>query len=262
MSMFTFFRRMVGALPDITWFARLGSQLLGSAVSGHDVAEDAHAAVKGISGIWGFKDERQMLVLFEKIERRIPGSATVVLDFLEDHYSTDLPRLTPAGKAYILRQKRRFRAVVVDMGETEGNKIGKETVKFDGKDAASGATISLNREKDIHNDPKDNGADLLERLYHILNKPGTADERKAACVRYLKMSDVPVVNPRLVKRLNIMNRKTTRKVKTAVPEAKRYMHDGGRMAADKIHDTVEQLHAYRVAQEDRKSRWQKFIEWF
>jgi hypothetical protein len=260
MSAFTFIRKMFGALPDIAWFAKLGSQFLGSAVSGHDVADDAHAAVKGISGIFGFKDERQMLVKFDRLERRIPGATTVVLDFLEDHYSTDLPRLTPAGKAYILRQKRLFRAVVVDMGDTDGKieKIGKETFKFDGKDATSGATISINRERDIHSDHKDNSVDLLERLYHILCKPGTADERKAACVKYLKTSDVPIVDRRIVKIINIQYRRTLRKAKAAGPEVKRYAREGYRAAeveAGRLADNLEQVNLRRTA---NQSRWQRF----
>lgn len=202
-----------------------------------------------------------MLVKFERLERRVCGATKVVQTFLGSHYSTDTPPdLTLSAKAYILRQRRRFRDVVVDMGETEGAKVGKETFILNGKDN-SGNAYTLNREKDIHNEPKDNGVDLLERMYRILSKnTGTEEEKKMECVNHLKAANVPLVDPDMVTRLNNAQEATIRKVGEVAPTVTRLAREGGRLTAEQVHTASERLHAYRTKQERQMTWWQKFID--
>jgi hypothetical protein len=259
------FRRLFSTISDLHFLSSIFKGLF----SGHDAAEDADDMVKGVSGMFGFADERRMLVLLMSLDERTPGAADVVLEYLTKHFSTE--GVSWEAKIYIIRQKNRFRDLVVDMGSSDGSKTGETTTTIDGN--IDKGKYKHVRKEDVRSSGRNNSLSLLVKMHDILTGPGTAEEQTENCTRFLVSAGAPMVDRRWVTTLHGGGAKLASKAREAfdsiLERAQSQGIDAGEIlrrlnvtSTNYVGTKARQVER-RVAQQEQRRSWgQKIFETF
>lgn len=171
------------------------------AFNGHEVDKDAPAVAKGVSGIFGLRDEREWLKLLNLANRRVPGSAQVISEFVRWHFRFGEVEPSLAVRAYITLRSNQFRSVIIDMAHSDGSGSGDAVHVVDSK-LADGSTVKSTITKKIRDEGDHAGVDLLVQMYNIITSTGKQRLRgQRKCLDYLRSAGVPVLNERTIEQL-------------------------------------------------------------
>lgn len=247
-------------VADISSHIHTLGALLGF-LKGHDPATEAPAKVKGWVGFLGYGDERQWLILLEKLEQKVPGGSIIISQFKMWHFRTSR---NWASSLYVKWRENQFRSVIIDMGDSQGTDIGDIDQTITTKDGPSTEVITKIKKK-LRSEGVNNGLDLLVRMHSIIQaevvsgRPQIRGFKK--CLAYLKSAGVPIIDHKVDDKIDEVTTTVTEKAIGAAPEVVRQLREGGRHTAEQVHNAAVQLHNYRLDQESKMTRWQKFIDW-
>jgi hypothetical protein len=163
--------RPSNVIGKLTKLIEIGSHIntltdIFGAFCGIPPSEKAHAAVKGIYGLFGQGDERKLAVLLDDLEKRRPHAREVLSGFFS--YHAPKGTLIRAGVSWFYGNQ--FRTFIGKMGSSEGRVEGKKThtTTWDtnGKAHKEEVVTDLRRAGD------DNALDFLEMMVQTIDPEG------------------------------------------------------------------------------------------
>ncbi len=241
-TMFQSLRKVVGAASDLHSIASLA----GAIFTGHDPAPETPIKVKGIAGIFGFRDEREFLELLNKLEKNHPGAQAYITQFCNWHYNAGAGAKW-VERFYVRWKMNQFRAVIIDMAADVGKEKAAIKQTITAKRPRGTEVVTVIDRKTYHPNI-DRGLDTLERMYFIISLAPTRQEGLRACLMYLRGAGVPTVEG-----------DTAKKAQEFVDFTKAKAKAGWREAEANVRTTATQLKTINRRQRDNEPLRHKIL---
>lgn len=147
-------------------------QILDKLVGGKDMPEGTPEKLKGLSGLFGTKDERLMEALYQQLDIGTPGKSRKIQDFMAWCVKHD-DSPVQVFESFVVRN--RFTEYVTTLDNpSSGSEIGSEETKMVFKDAATGATVTkTTRAKTFSTGGPSIGLNLLKEVVKEIDIHGT-----------------------------------------------------------------------------------------
>lgn len=227
---------------------------------GHDAKEDAPAVAKGLSGILGFRDEREWLNLLSHADRRVPGSAEVVSQFVSWHFRFGEPEPNLAVRLMRVMRSNQFRAVIIDMAKSDGRDTGTAKHTFD-HTMPDGTKVHTETTQNMRDDGSHAGVDLVLKMHQVITSTGRqkiAGYRK--CLNYIRAAGVPILDPEREEWVRNNSTRFINAVQAVMPNVIERVRAGYQQADQAIVEHAQNVHDQRLRQEAGRSFGQRLIE--